>query len=86
MRGLGLGCRSCSQSRETLCRKEHDVLVGLAGAAANRGEEEVDAEGPVLVDKAVLDLLDLHPQHLGRVAKALGGYGVGYMDWGGEAG
>ena len=46
-----------------------DVL-GLAGVAADLGEEEIDAKGGVLVVEVRLELLDLVLEHVGGVVDA----------------
>jgi hypothetical protein len=42
-------------------------ILGLASGAANLGKEKVDTEGSVLVREIALELVNLFPEHFGRV-------------------
>lgn len=42
-------------------------VLGLAGAATNLGEQQVDTEGTVLVVEVLLELSDLLAEHVGSV-------------------
>jgi hypothetical protein len=61
-----------------------DVL-GLAGAAADLGEEEIDTEGGVLVVEVGLELADLVAEHVGGVVDATEDtHATGVGDGGGQ--
>ena len=63
-----------------------DVL-GLAGVAADLGEEEIDTEGGVLVVEVGLELADLVAEHVGGVANATEDtHATGVCDGGRELG
>lgn len=56
-------------SGERGARRKADIL-GLAGTAADLGEEEIDAERSVLVREMRLELVDLVAKHVGGVVDA----------------